>query len=60
MGHLHLFASAIGRSYLIQSPRLAGYLQMALLEPQESEPLTLRATRNALGKIEAKPERLLA
>ena len=60
LGHLHLFASNLGHSYLIQTVRLAAYLQAALLEPQEREPLTLRATRNALGKIEAHPERLLA
>jgi hypothetical protein len=60
LGHLHLFASNLGRSYLIQTVRLAAYLQAGLLEPQEREPLTLRATRKALGKIEANPERLLA
>ena len=60
LGHLHLFASNLGRSYLIQTVRVAAYLQAALLEPQEREPLTQRATRNALGKIEAHPERLLA
>jgi hypothetical protein len=60
LGHLHLFASNLGRSYLIQTVRVAAYLQAALLEPQEREPLTQRATRNALGKLEAHPERLLA
>lgn len=60
LGHLHLFASNVGRSYLIQTVRVAAYLQAALLEPQEREPLTQRATRHALGKIEANPERLLA
>lgn len=60
LGHLHLFASSVGRSYLIQTVRVAAYLQAALLEPQEREPLTVRATRDALGKIEANPERLLA
>lgn len=59
LGHLHLFASNLGRSYLIQTVRLAAYLQAGLLEPQERESLTLRATRNAFGKIEANPERLL-
>jgi len=34
-------------------------LQSGLLEPQEEESLTVRATRNALGKLEANPERLL-
>lgn len=59
MGHLHLFASSVGHSYLIQTVRLAAYLQSGLLEPQESEPLMQRATRDALGKLEANPERLL-
>ncbi len=59
LGHLHLFASAVGRSYLIQTVRLAAYLQAGLLQPQEEESLTVRATRDAVGKIEANPERLL-
>jgi uncharacterized coiled-coil protein SlyX len=60
MGHLHLFVAGSGHCYLIQTVRLAGYLQVQLLEPHEREPLTLRATREAMGKIEASPERLLA
>ena len=59
LGHLHLFTSAVGYSYLIQTVRVAAYLQAGLLEPQEREPLTMRATREAMGKIEANPERLL-
>lgn len=58
--HLNLFASATGKSYLIQAGRLAAYLQAGLLLPQEDETLTVRATRDALAKIEANPERLLA
>ena len=57
--HLHLFASTDGRSCLIQAGRLAGYLQAGLLLPQEEEALTVRATRDALDKLEANPERLL-
>lgn len=57
--HLNLFASSDGRSYLIQAARLAAYLQAGLLLPQEEETLTVRATRDALGKLEANPERLL-
>ncbi len=57
--HLHLFASGIGGSYLFQSNRLAGYLHKGLLVPQEDESLLSRATRDALGKISANPERLL-
>lgn len=56
---LNLFASADGHSYLIQAGRLAAYLQAGLLLPQEEESLTVRATRDALAKLEANPERLL-
>jgi hypothetical protein len=56
---LHLFAATSGRSYLIQARRLASYLQAGLLLPAEEEALTVRATRDALAKIEANPERLL-
>ncbi len=56
---LHLFASSDGHTYLIQAGRLAAYLQAGLLLPQEEEALTVRATRDALAKIEANPERLL-
>ena len=56
---LHLFAAADGRSYLIQMRRLAAYLQAGLLVPTEEETLTVRATRDALAKLEANPERLL-
>ncbi|WP_114971647.1 DUF1631 family protein [Rhodoferax ferrireducens] len=57
--HLTLFASTDGHSYLIQAGRLAAYLQAGLLLPQEEETLTVRATRDALVKLEANPERLL-
>lgn len=57
--HLNLFASSDGRSYLIQARRLAAYLQAGLLVPQEQEALTVRATRDALVKLSANPERLL-
>ncbi|MBC7647796.1 MAG: DUF1631 family protein, partial [Vitreoscilla sp.] len=56
---LHLFASADGRNFLIQARRLAAYLQAGLLIPTEEEALTVRATRDALAKLEANPERLL-
>ena len=58
--HLNLFASSSGKSYLIQGGRLAAYLQAGLLLPQEEETLTVRATRDALSKIDANPERLMA
>ena len=57
--HLNLFASTSGRTFLLQGGRLAAYLQAGLLLPQEEEALTVRATRDALAKIEANPERLL-
>ena len=57
--HLNLFAASSGKSYLIQGGRLAAYLQAGLLLPQEEETLTVRATRDALSKIEANPERLM-
>jgi hypothetical protein len=56
---LHLFAAPSGRSYLIQLRRLAAYLQAGLLLPAEEEALTVRATRDALAKLDANPERLL-
>lgn len=56
---LHLFASADGRNFLLQARRLAAYLQAGLLLPTEEETLTVRATRDALAKLDANPERLL-
>lgn len=56
---LHLFASPDGRSFLVQLGRLASYLQAGLLVPTEEETLTVRATRDALAKLDANPERLL-
>ncbi|MDQ0081426.1 MULTISPECIES: DUF1631 family protein [Variovorax] len=56
---LHLFATSDGRSFLIQAGRLATYLQAGLLVPAEEETLTVRATREALAKLDANPERLL-
>jgi hypothetical protein len=56
---LHLFASADGRNFLVQARRLAAYLQAGLLVPSEEEALTVRATRKALAKLDANPERLL-
>ena len=56
---LHLFAAIDGRNFLIQARRLAAYLQAGLLLPTEEEALTVRATRDALNKLEADPARLL-
>ena len=58
--HLNLFASSTGSSFLVQGGRLAAYLQAGLLVPLEDESLTVRATRDALAKLEADPERLLS
>ena len=57
---LNLFASTDGKNFLIQARRLAAYLQAGLLVPIEEEALTVRATRDALDKLNANPERLLA
>ena len=56
---LHLFASTDGSSFLIQLRRLGAYLQAGLLVAREEEGLTVRATRDALAKLNANPERLL-
>ena len=56
---LFLFAALDGSSYLIQVRRLAAYLQAGLMKPHEEEALTQRATREALVKLDANPERLL-
>ena len=56
---LHLFATVGGQSYLFPSARVADYLQAGLLLPVEEEALTVRATRDALSKIDANPERLV-
>lgn len=58
-GQLHLFASADGHCHLMQVQRLAAYLQAGLLVPNEEEALTVRATRDALAKLDANPDRLL-
>jgi hypothetical protein len=56
---LHLFASGDGHCYLMPVRRLGAYLQAGLLVPTEEEALTVRATRDALAKLDANPERLL-
>ena len=57
-GQLYLFVSADGNAYLFQRKGLAAYLNTALLLPAEEEALTVIATREALGKIEANPGRM--
>jgi hypothetical protein len=58
-GQLFLFADINGLTYLFQLKRLAAYLQAGLMAPVEDETLTVRATRAAMSKIDANPERLL-
>jgi hypothetical protein len=57
---LSLFVSPQGRGVLFQINRLAAFLQAGLLVPLEDEPLTTRATREALAKLDADPARLLS
>ena len=56
---LSLFVSERGRGTLFQQQRLAAFLQAGLLVPAQDEALTVRATRSALAKLDAAPERLL-
>jgi len=56
---LSLFVSQQGRGTLFQQHRLASFLQAGLLVPAQDEALTVRATRSALAKLDADPERLL-
>jgi hypothetical protein len=57
---LSLFASNAGRCVLFQRQRFASFLQAGLLLPLEEESLTVRATRDAMAKLEADPARLLS
>lgn len=56
---LSLFSAPSGRCVLFQQQRLASFLQAGLLVPAEDEALTVRATRDALAKLDADPTRLL-
>ncbi len=55
---LSLFVSGRGRCVLFQKRRLAAFLQAQLLTPAQQETLTMAATRNAIEKINADPNRL--
>jgi len=57
--HLMLFVNAKGRSVLFQVHRLAAFLEAGLMTSQEAETLTVQATRQAIAKLNADPERLL-
>lgn len=58
-GQLHLLSGGMGHSFLVQTRRLAAYLQAGLLVPVEEEALTARATREALVRLGSHPEHLL-
>jgi len=55
---LSLFVSASGRCVLFQRRRLAAFLQGQLLVAAQDESLTIAATRSAIEKINADPDRL--
>ncbi|MBT9492258.1 MAG: DUF1631 family protein [Paucibacter sp.] len=54
-----LFVTTSGRGVLFQLSRMAGFLQAGLLLPAQDESLTVKATRNALAKLDVDPSRLL-
>jgi hypothetical protein len=56
---LALFSSGKGVNVLFQKDRLALSLQAGQLVPVEDETLTVRATREAIHKLDANPGRLL-
>ena len=56
---LALFVSPQGRGTLFQRQRLAAFLQAGLIVPAQEEALTVRATRNALARLDEEPQRLL-
>ena len=57
---LSLFVTPAGRCVLFQQQRLAAFLQAGLLLPAQDEALTVKATRNALAKLDADPTRLMS
>jgi len=59
-GQLFLFVASDQGCFLVQQGRVAQYLDAGLLKAREAESLTVRATRDALNKLDANPERLLA
>ena len=54
-----LFVSPKGRGVLFPLGRLAAFLQASLLLPAQDEALTVKATRNAMAKLDVDPSRLL-
>lgn len=57
---LSLFVTPAGRCVLFQQQRLAAFLQAGLLLPAQDEALTVKATRNALARLDADPSRLMS
>jgi hypothetical protein len=57
---LSLFVTPKGRCVLFQQQRLAAFLQAGLLLPAQDESLTVKATRNALARLDADPSGLMA
>ena len=51
-----LFVTPNGRGVLFQQARLAAFLQAGLLLPAQDEALTAKATRNALAKLDGRPQ----
>ena len=58
-GQLHIFTGA-NKTYMVQTRRLAAWLQAGMLLMVEDETLTVRATRDALARLDAKPGDLLS
>lgn len=56
---LTLFVSSGGRCVLFPKKRLAAFLEAGLLVAAQTETLTTLATRKAMAKIDADPERLV-
>ena len=58
-GQLHIFTGG-NKNYMVQTRRLAAWLQAGLLALVEDEALTVRATRDALARLDAQPAQLLS
>lgn len=58
-GQLHLFATGGQKTFLVQTQRLAGYFQAGLITPVSAESLMIKATREALTRLQQAPEELL-
>jgi len=56
---LLLFVSPQGRAVLFPLHRLAAFLQASLIQPAQDESLTIKATRDALARLEGDPDQLL-